>query len=167
MHYITIAPVNSGYWPGFQGQEMDNEIAGTGNSYTAQFWQYDSRLGRRWNVDPVVKEHESPYACFANSPIYIIDPNGADTSLTQKSRELIKNLTDPNHDDYNEKFTKDFQRLVDDKSIVYTFDQWDVTKDLGNKTKYDEFTVHGKNKDGQNLVTISYSLEGSTQSAKL
>ena len=33
--------------------EMDNEVNNiTGSSYTAEFWQYDSRLGRRWNVDP-------------------------------------------------------------------------------------------------------------------
>jgi len=69
------------YRYGFQGQEKDDEIAGEGNSYTAQFWQYDSRLGRRWNVDPVVKTHESPYAAFANSPIWIIDPSGADSTL--------------------------------------------------------------------------------------
>ncbi len=65
---------------GFNGMEMDDEVKNTtGSSYTAEFWQYDSRLGRRWNVDPVVKEHESPYASFANNPIWFVDPNGADT----------------------------------------------------------------------------------------
>jgi hypothetical protein len=35
---------NSGdYRYGFNGQEKDDEIAGIGNSYTAEFWQYDSR----------------------------------------------------------------------------------------------------------------------------
>ncbi|GGH68071.1 RHS repeat-associated core domain-containing protein [Phaeocystidibacter marisrubri] len=77
---MTIAIDGSeGYGYGFQGQEKDDEISGSGNSYTAMYWQYDSRLGRRWNTDPVVKYHESPYACFANSPIWIIDPNGADS----------------------------------------------------------------------------------------
>lgn len=66
------------YIYGFQGQEDDPEIKGKGNSYTAEFWQYDSRLGRRWNTDPVVKEYESPFACFGNNPILYIDPNGAD-----------------------------------------------------------------------------------------
>jgi hypothetical protein len=59
------------------GQEKDNEVNNTsGTSYTAEYWQYDSRLGRRWNVDPVVKEWESPYATFGNCPIVIADPNG-------------------------------------------------------------------------------------------
>ena len=48
--------VNSGtYTYGFQGQTQDNELYGNGNSYSAEFWQYDPRLGRRWNVDPVIK----------------------------------------------------------------------------------------------------------------
>lgn len=73
---------NSGdYRFGFQGQEKDDEIGGSGNSYTAEHWQYDSRLGRRWNTEPVVKPFESPYATFANNPIWFRDPNGADTTL--------------------------------------------------------------------------------------
>ncbi|MBW7869184.1 MAG: hypothetical protein H3C31_12780, partial [Brumimicrobium sp.] len=49
--------------------------------YTAEFWEYSPRLGKRWNIDPVVKPHESPYAAFANNPIWFVDPNGADTSF--------------------------------------------------------------------------------------
>jgi RHS repeat-associated protein len=61
------------------GQEKVDEISGSGNHYTAEYWEYDSRLGRRWEKDPVVKHHESPYACYANNPIWFIDPMGADT----------------------------------------------------------------------------------------
>ncbi|MDZ4667997.1 MAG: hypothetical protein SGJ00_08945, partial [bacterium] len=32
---------------GFGGQERDDEIAGIGNTMTAEFWEYDARLGRR------------------------------------------------------------------------------------------------------------------------
>ncbi|HET6242983.1 MAG: hypothetical protein H0V01_04720 [Bacteroidetes bacterium] len=64
------------YRYGFNSQEKDDEISGNGNSYTAEFWQYDSRLGRRWNIDPVVKVWESGYATFNNNPILQIDPNG-------------------------------------------------------------------------------------------
>ena len=71
------------YRYGFGGQEKDDEVAGKGNSYTAEFWQYDSRLGRRWNIDPVVKPWESPYATFANNPMWFVDPNGADTSFAK------------------------------------------------------------------------------------
>ncbi len=66
---------------GFNGQEKDNEIYGEGKSYTAEFWQYDSRLGRRWNLDPLGKPWESSYATFADSPIMLIDQSGLDTIL--------------------------------------------------------------------------------------
>ena len=68
---------------GFQGQEKDNEIKGEGNSYTAQFWQYDSRLGRRWNIDPIVKPWESSYVVFFGNPVSIIDPLGLDGTVTK------------------------------------------------------------------------------------
>lgn len=63
---------------GFGGQEKDDEIAGSGNSYTAEYWQYDPRLGRRWNVDPMSGKYawQSPYATFNNNPIYFNDPKG-------------------------------------------------------------------------------------------
>ena len=68
----------SPYRFGFGGQEADNEMHGDANTYTADYWEYDARLGRRWNVDPVVKPWESSYAAFGNNPIYYNDPNGAD-----------------------------------------------------------------------------------------
>lgn len=70
-----------GYRYGFNGQERSDEVKGEGNSYTAQFWEYDSRIGRRWNLDPVTKIHESPYMTFSGNPIELRDPNGADTTL--------------------------------------------------------------------------------------
>jgi len=58
------------------GQEKVDEISGSGNHYTAEYWEYDPRVVQRWNTDPVVKEWESPYACFNNNPILRVDPNG-------------------------------------------------------------------------------------------
>ena len=52
------------YRYGMNGQEKDDEVSGAGNSYTAQFWQYDPRIGRRWNVDPVTYPWQSSYSCF-------------------------------------------------------------------------------------------------------
>lgn len=76
------------YVYGFQGQEKDDEVAGQGNSYTAEYWQYDSRLGRRWNIDPVDKPWESSYACFWNNPIRVIDPNGDDGYVDEDGNYL-------------------------------------------------------------------------------
>jgi hypothetical protein len=60
----------------FNGQETDDEIAGKGNINTAQFWEYDTRLGRRWNLDPKPEQGISGYACFANNPIWCNDELG-------------------------------------------------------------------------------------------
>jgi hypothetical protein len=68
-----------GYKYSFNQQEKSTEIEPGGSSITAEFWQYDSRTGRRWNVDPILKEFESPYATFNNNPILNTDPDGADS----------------------------------------------------------------------------------------
>jgi hypothetical protein len=80
----------SGYRYGFNGQEKSDEIAGTGNHTTAEFWEYDARLGKRWNVDPVTKAYESSYATFGNNPICNIDPNGADTINITRTTTTIR-----------------------------------------------------------------------------
>jgi hypothetical protein len=66
------------YKYGFNGQEKDDEVYGAGNANTAEFWEYDCRLGRRFNVDPVTKVHQSNYSCLSNDPISRFDPNGDD-----------------------------------------------------------------------------------------
>ena len=64
------------YKYGHNGQLKDDDIYGNGNAYTAQFWEYDPRLIRRWNRDPITKPWESPYGCFNENPIYFKDPSG-------------------------------------------------------------------------------------------
>jgi RHS repeat-associated protein len=78
---------NSSYRYGFNGQEKSDEIKGAGNSYTAEFWEYDPRLGRRWNVDPHASRYPSlsGYCAFANNPINVIDPDGADIIVLRNS----------------------------------------------------------------------------------
>ena len=84
------------YRYGFQGQEKDDEINGVeGSSYTADFWQYDSRLGRRWNPDPIVKAHESPYATFKNNPNYYVDPMGlnGEVKVDKENKKITVSAT--------------------------------------------------------------------------
>lgn len=75
---VNSCESSQNYIYGFNTQERENEIYGEGNSFSAEFWQYDGRLGKRWNLDPVVKEYESPYSCFSDNPIYYIDVKGDD-----------------------------------------------------------------------------------------
>jgi hypothetical protein len=56
------------------GQERSDEL--NDNLTTALYWEYDSRIGRRWNVDPVRKEYESPFMCFGDNPIWMSDAKG-------------------------------------------------------------------------------------------
>jgi len=74
---------------GFNGQEKDDEIAGTGNSYTAMFWQYDPRILRRWNRDPKPNPAISVYATFSNNPIWFSDPLG-DTIIVGKNGDVSR-----------------------------------------------------------------------------
>jgi hypothetical protein len=48
------------YRYGFNTQEKEDEISGSsGTHYSAEFWMYDTRTARRWNLDPVYKHHLS------------------------------------------------------------------------------------------------------------
>jgi hypothetical protein len=84
INYTTFgAPLAGRSWQNIEyrfggagGQEKDNEIFI--GAYTAEFWEYDSRLGRRWNVDPETAHFpwQTSYSGFDNNPILLIDPNG-------------------------------------------------------------------------------------------
>ncbi len=64
----------AGYRYGFNTQEKSPELAP--DHYTAEFWEYDARIGRRWNLDPVDQISISNYAVNGNSPISLNDPYG-------------------------------------------------------------------------------------------
>lgn len=55
---------------------MDNEVKGSGNSYTTEFRQLDPRLGRWLSLDPVIQPWQSPYCSMDNNPIWYNDVFG-------------------------------------------------------------------------------------------
>lgn len=69
-----------GYRYGFQGQEVDNEIKGEGNSVNYKYRMHDPRLGRFFAVDPLAPDypHNSPYAFSENRVIDGIELEGAE-----------------------------------------------------------------------------------------
>lgn len=68
---------NSGaYRFGWNTQEKTDEIAGSGNHYTATYWEYNSRVVHRWNMDPKIQASWSPYAINWSNPIWYHDPLG-------------------------------------------------------------------------------------------
>lgn len=61
---------------GFNTQEKTDEIAGEGNHTTAKYWEYDPRVVKRWNQDPIQVVGVSPYVIIGNNPVYYTYPNG-------------------------------------------------------------------------------------------
>ena len=68
------ASATSNYRYSINGQEKSDEL--NENLTTALYWEYDSRIGRRWNGDPKPNTAISPYATFENNPIFNTDPLG-------------------------------------------------------------------------------------------
>lgn len=66
--------VGSDYKYGMNGQMKEGETFE--GAYSADYWTYDSRLGRRWERDPITYPWQSPYATFNNNSIYYADPHG-------------------------------------------------------------------------------------------
>jgi RHS repeat-associated protein len=68
----------SDYRYGFQGQEMDNEIKGEGNSLNYTFRMHDPRVGRFFAVDPLTKKYPdySPYSFGGNKVIAYTELEG-------------------------------------------------------------------------------------------
>lgn len=74
----TICVDYSAYRYGFQGQEKDDEIKGSGNSYSYKYRMHDPRLGRFLSIDPLFSEYpwNSFYAFAENRVISGIDLEG-------------------------------------------------------------------------------------------
>lgn len=81
---------SSAYKYGFNGQEKDDEVSGSGNTNSATFWEYDCRLGRRLGLDPITKISWSNYSCFHNKPILMIDPHGDDDVFSSSGEFMFK-----------------------------------------------------------------------------
>jgi YD repeat-containing protein len=82
---------DSSYRYGFNTQEKVDEIKGSGNHYTAEFWEYNPRVVHRWNVDPKPNPSFSNYAIMQGSPIWFSDPLGDTVRVSYKGSDLTYN----------------------------------------------------------------------------
>jgi hypothetical protein len=80
----------SEYRFGFNTQERESEI--NQDVYTAMFWEYDGRLARRWNLDPVVMAYLSSYCVLANNGILFVDPYGDKFKLPTNDAQARKDI---------------------------------------------------------------------------
>ena len=78
------------YRYGFQGMEGDNEVKGIGNSYTTEFRQFDSRIGRWQTIDRLSRKQPSlsPYNFVNNNPIFRIDKDGLEDFTINRKGEI-------------------------------------------------------------------------------
>ena len=80
---------------GFQGQEMDDEIKGEGNSVNYKYRMHDPRIGRFFAVDPLTKKYPfySPYSFSGNEVIHMVELEGLEPAeaATKDSKYTIAN----------------------------------------------------------------------------
>jgi len=78
----------SDYRYGFQGQEMDDEIKGEGNSVNFKYRMHDPRVGRFFARDPLANKYpwNSPYAFSENKLIQFIELEGLEVFLSKAQR---------------------------------------------------------------------------------
>ncbi len=88
--YAAPGSLDDKYRYSHNGQEKDNDIFI--GALSAEYWEYDSRTGRRWENDPIDNPTISPYACFANSPIAMADPDGLTPKWMQAVGAFIKDI---------------------------------------------------------------------------
>ena len=150
---------NEGYRFSLNGQEKDDEIYGKGNTTSAEFWEYDARLGRRFNTDPVFKAYESPYACFGNNPIWIVDLNGADSTIYFSKGEDVA----ISEEDMCQ-FFEDMRTLMDRNGLGFykievvnstanvNLDPTDLKLDLYSRTS----TEYGFHVEGSNSANVNF-----------
>jgi hypothetical protein len=128
----------SAYRFGFNSHEKSNEISAEGNHTNALFGEYDTRLSRRWNIDPKPQVAVSSYSLFNNNPIYFNDPL-LDTP-TAKEAALLSKLA------YGTKLTKKEQSEVDRSGwqLSNKVTGVEYEKKSGLKSALFERTINGK-----------------------
>jgi len=84
------------YRYGFQGQEKDDEVKGSGNSVNFKYRMHDPRIGRFFAIDPLTKDYpwNSPYAFSENRLIDGFELEGLEyhTVHIQQNRDGSKSL---------------------------------------------------------------------------
>jgi len=110
-----------------QGTQMkSDEVYGDGSLYTAKFWEYDSRIARRWNLDPVDQISISNYAAFGNNPIANSDILGDKVKfMGYKNKEKA-----PMSDEQAEKVWGDIVSFMKEEKLSDEYDAIESSPDI-------------------------------------
>ncbi|UZO80648.1 hypothetical protein NBT05_17115 [Aquimarina sp. ERC-38] len=141
---------NSGeYRYGFQGQEMDNEIKGEGNSINYKYRMHDPRVGRFFATDPLAPEYPfySPYSFSGNRIMDALELEGMEPIVI--NGELVAYRVQPGQGpsqiaaDLNNEMTKKKYGYIENKSITWSqVVSWN----------YDEFKAKGDWKQNPSAI---------------
>ena len=137
------------YRYGFQGQEMDNEIKGEGNSINYKYRMHDPRVGRFFAVDPLSPEypHYSPYSFGGNKVIRFVELEGLEEknpSTFTKATNAIFGMFHINR--MNAYITEN--DIPEDNILILANDTFVVIKVLeDNEAKYSIFRMSRKTKN--------------------
>lgn len=112
----TAQKVRSSYLYGFNAQEKDDEIKGSGNSLNFKYRMYDPRIARFFATDPLEKEypHWSPYQFAGLTPIWARELEGLEPWYTNESGDNPENA--PQRNDHSGPMTEEFA-----SSLGYNF----------------------------------------------
>ncbi|MCC5918841.1 MAG: hypothetical protein JJU02_16090, partial [Cryomorphaceae bacterium] len=146
------------YRYGFNTQEKVDEVKGSGNHYTAEFWEYDPRAVQRWNMDPKAHPGFSPYDIMRGNPILFSDHAGdsvrgttpqARAEMEKYGEKYIekkgKKKKNPN---YEPAFGEIYNEWKENDNIIVDFTTISG-KDYGGTIEY-----KGMNEDGYEVYTI-------------
>ncbi|MDR6762071.1 RHS repeat-associated protein [Flavobacterium sp. 2755] len=118
------------YRYGFQGQEMDDEVKGEGNSLNYAFRMHDSRIGRFFATDPLEKQYayNSPYAFSENRVIDGIELEGLEqrhyTINLQDEQPKLKLIREEDCWFWQDKVVVKVVGLPKNGVATYTFSIW-------------------------------------------
>jgi hypothetical protein len=142
------------YLYGFNTQEKVDEVKGTGNHYSAQFWEYDPRVVHRWNIDPRPNPSMSPYAILGGNPIWNTDWAGDTTRIYNEVGEYQFSIMDnlPNEDHFLNKGLLPLAESLQD----YSGDPNEIGKILRSNS---DFFIGATTRDRLKALQESYSTE--------
>ena len=125
----------------FNGQERNDDYMGPGNENHALFWEYDTRIGKRWDIDPVINPTQSPYAVNNNNPIQYNDPSG-ESGVATVDKEHKKVIVQINVNLYGSMATKELA-IATAQSIEKLYNANNPTVKIGKAVYKVQFQVKG------------------------
>ena len=130
------------------------------------FWEYDTRLGRRWNLDPVDQVSISNYAVNKLNPIWFSDPLGNVAKGSTKEFYAAKRKIDDKVSKYDQKISnavekgnnKRAERLKED-ATPWKEMQSDFNSIIESKTEFYYTALPNEDKSRQSGGGSSYNFD--------